>query len=67
MKNKYHIVKQEGEFCLVDPKGYIVAYFQHKHQAEEALADQLRDNDRQQVLQEYNSRVELQALAADWR
>lgn len=65
MPTKYRISKEAGEWIVSDRAGQILAYFQHRHEAEDYLVAQRRADEQSQVLGDYNRDALLRELAAE--
>ena len=67
MANKYRISKEREDWIVsVAKTGIILAYFEHKHQAEDYRAEQNRADEQSKVMGDYNN-VELsRVLAAEF-
>lgn len=67
MRNTYTVSKQLGEWIVADRAGLILAYFDHKSDAEDYVSAQRRADEQAQVLGDFNRGALLRELAADWR
>lgn len=66
MINKYSISKEKGEWIVWDKKsGLILAYFNHKIDAEEYALAQRRADEQSQVMGDFNRAALLRELAAE--
>lgn len=66
MNNKYRIVKENGEWVVTNGVGLIIAYFQHKIDAEEYVLAQRRADEQSQVLGDFNRAALLRELSAEF-
>jgi hypothetical protein len=65
MDTKYRISKQDGEWIVTNRAGLILAYFQHKLDAQDYALAQRRADEQSQVLGDYNHEQLLRELAAE--
>jgi hypothetical protein len=67
MSTKYRISKENGEWIVSNrSNGLIIAYFEHKIDAEDYAAAQRRADEQSQVLRAFNDAEELRCLAAEF-
>lgn len=65
MNSKYRVSKEGNEWIVSNRAGLILAYFEHKIDAEDYLAAQLRADEQSQVLGAFNRAALLRELAAE--
>lgn len=63
----YQVSLERSEWIVsVRKTGVILAYFQHKHQAEEYIAEQGKADEQHAVMGAYNEEQEIRCLAAEF-
>jgi hypothetical protein len=67
MNSKYKVSKEGSEWIVSDRAGLILAYFEHKLDAEEYRVAQMRADEQSQVLGDFNDAEELRCLVAELR
>lgn len=66
MTAKYRISKEANEWIVANKAGLILAYFDHKVDAEDYAAAQRRADEQSQVLGDFNRAALLRELAAEF-
>lgn len=66
MSSKYKVSKEGNEWIVSNRAGLILAYFEHKIDAEDYAVAQRRADEQSQVLGDFNRAALLRELAADF-